>query len=126
MSGNGHATKMHCREYEAELARLQGELVALQKWVKTTGAGAVWCSKGSEPAGKGGTIKRIVERVIPRVFRVVAAAWDAGAPRRVKASGAEAFWIRREVGLAATSPAPWSCWSYHFVAVPANESRSSP
>ena len=72
MSGKAHATKLHRREYEAELARLQGELVALQEWVKASGAKICVVFEGRDTAGKGGTIKRIVERVSPRVFRVVA------------------------------------------------------
>src|SRR6187455_892833 len=65
-------TKMRRREYEAELARLQGELVTMQEWVKATGAKICIVFEGRDTAGKGGTIKRIVERVSPRVFRVVA------------------------------------------------------
>src|SRR5580765_2498175 len=67
-------TKMRRREYEAELARLQGELVTMQEWVKATGAKICIVFEGRDTAGKGGTIKRIVERVSPRVFRVVALA----------------------------------------------------
>ena len=65
-------TKMPRKEYEAEMAVLQGELVALQEWVKSTGAKICVVFEGRDTAGKGGTIKRIVERVSPRVFRVVA------------------------------------------------------
>ena len=65
-------TKMPRKEYEAEMAKLQGELVALQEWVKSTGAKICIVFEGRDTAGKGGTIKRIVERVSPRVFRVVA------------------------------------------------------
>ncbi|GAA3674063.1 polyphosphate kinase 2 [Arthrobacter ginkgonis] len=65
-------TKLGRKEYEAELARLQGELVALQEWVKSTGAKICVVFEGRDTAGKGGTIKRLVERVSPRVFRVVA------------------------------------------------------
>ena len=65
-------TKMRRKEYEAEMAVLQGELVALQEWVKSTGAKICIVFEGRDTAGKGGTIKRIVERVSPRVFRVVA------------------------------------------------------
>ncbi|MET4134112.1 polyphosphate kinase 2 [Pseudarthrobacter sp. PvP090] len=64
--------KMRRKEYEAEMAKLQGELVALQEWVKATGAKICIVFEGRDTAGKGGTIKRIVERVSPRVFRVVA------------------------------------------------------
>jgi polyphosphate kinase len=64
--------KLSGKRYEAELARLQGELVAMQEWVKATGAKVCIVFEGRDTAGKGGTIKRIVERVSPRVFRVVA------------------------------------------------------
>ena len=64
--------KLKRKEYEAELAQLQGELVAMQEWVKATGAKICIVFEGRDTAGKGGTIKRIVERVSPRVFRVVA------------------------------------------------------
>ncbi|HWS57652.1 MAG TPA: polyphosphate kinase 2 [Actinotalea sp.] len=64
--------KLGRREYEAELATLQAELVAMQEWVKATGAKVLVVFEGRDTAGKGGTIKRITERVSPRVFRVVA------------------------------------------------------
>jgi polyphosphate kinase 2 len=64
--------KMKTKEYEAEMERLQGELVALQEWVKRTGAKVCVVFEGRDTAGKGGTIKRITERVSPRVFRIVA------------------------------------------------------
>jgi polyphosphate kinase 2 len=64
--------RMPRKEYERELARLQGELVAMQEWVKRTGAKVCVVFEGRDTAGKGGTIKRITERVSPRVFRVVA------------------------------------------------------
>ncbi|MGA9564653.1 MAG: polyphosphate kinase 2 [Candidatus Korobacteraceae bacterium] len=64
--------KMSNKDYEKEMFRLQTELVKLQEWVKTTGARIVILFEGRDAAGKGGTIKRIVERVSPRVFRVVA------------------------------------------------------
>jgi polyphosphate kinase 2 len=64
--------KLRRKTYEAELARLQGELVAMQEWVKASGAKICVVFEGRDTAGKGGTIKRIVERVSPRVFRVVA------------------------------------------------------
>lgn len=58
--------------YEAELERLQGEVVALQEWVKRTGARVVIIFEGRDTAGKGGVIKRLTERVSNRTFRVVA------------------------------------------------------
>ena len=64
--------KMKRKHYEAELRGLHGELVAMQEWVKASGAKICIVFEGRDTAGKGGTIKRIVERVSPRVFRVVA------------------------------------------------------
>ena len=64
--------KMKRKPYEAELRVLQGELVAMQEWVKATGAKICILFEGRDTAGKGGTIKRITSRVSPRVFRVVA------------------------------------------------------
>jgi polyphosphate kinase 2 len=60
------------KEYQRELRRLHGELVALQEWVKDTGAKICVVFEGRDTAGKGGTIKAITERVSPRTFRVVA------------------------------------------------------
>ena len=64
--------RMKEKEYQRELRRLHGELVALQEWVKATGAKICIVFEGRDTAGKGGTIKAITERVSPRVFRVVA------------------------------------------------------
>ena len=64
--------KMKRKPYEREMRRLHGELVAMQEWVKETGAKICIVFEGRDTAGKGGTIKRITERVSPRVFRVVA------------------------------------------------------
>ena len=64
--------KMSRKEYESEMRRLHGELVAMQEWVKATGARVCIVFEGRDTAGKGGTIKRITERVSPRVFKVVA------------------------------------------------------
>ena len=64
--------KMKRKAYERELRRLQTELVKLQEWVVESGARVCIVFEGRDTAGKGGTIKRIVERVSPRVFRVVA------------------------------------------------------
>ena len=60
------------KEYEAELYKLQMELCKLQEWVKQEGARIIVVFEGRDAAGKGGVIKRITERVTPRVFRVVA------------------------------------------------------
>jgi polyphosphate kinase 2 len=64
--------KMKTKEYEKQMRLLHGELVALQEWVKATGAKICIVFEGRDTAGKGGTIKRITERVSPRVFRIVA------------------------------------------------------
>src|SRR6185437_11134640 len=64
--------KMKRKEYERQMRILHGELVAMQEWVKETGAKVCVVFEGRDTAGKGGTIKRITERVSPRVFRVVA------------------------------------------------------
>jgi len=64
--------KLKRKDYEKELEKLQVELVKLQAWVKHTGARIVVVFEGRDAAGKGGVIKRITERVSPRVFRVVA------------------------------------------------------
>jgi polyphosphate kinase 2 len=63
---------MKRKEYEKELRVLQIELCALQDWVKDQGLRVVVVFEGRDAAGKGGAIKAIVERVSPRVFRVVA------------------------------------------------------
>ena len=67
-----HHKPVKRKKYEAELRVLHGELVALQEWVKSAGAKVCIVFEGRDTAGKGGTIKRITERVSPRVFRVVA------------------------------------------------------
>jgi polyphosphate kinase 2 len=60
------------RLYFRELFRLQAELVKLQNWVVHTGHKVVILFEGRDAAGKGGAIKRIVQRLNPRVCRVVA------------------------------------------------------
>ncbi|MGN8245711.1 polyphosphate kinase 2 [Cellulomonas soli] len=58
--------------YEAELFRLQSELVRLQQWTRATGARVVVIFEGRDAAGKGGTIKRITEYLSPRIVRIAA------------------------------------------------------
>jgi polyphosphate kinase 2 len=69
-----HSTqdKENRRLYFRELFRLQGELVKLQDWVKNTGHKVVILFEGRDAAGKGGVIKRITQRLNPRVCRVAA------------------------------------------------------
>ncbi|MFS8113843.1 polyphosphate kinase 2 [Rhizobium jaguaris] len=64
--------KKRNKNYEKEIGKLQVELAHLQAWVKSSGARIVIIFEGRDAAGKGGMIKRITERVSPRVFRVVA------------------------------------------------------
>jgi polyphosphate kinase 2 len=58
--------------YEKELFRLQGQLVEMQEWVRTSGARLVVIFEGRDAAGKGGAIKRVAEFLNPRVCRIVA------------------------------------------------------
>ncbi|WP_437893546.1 polyphosphate kinase 2 [Sorangium sp. So ce124] len=64
--------KQERRRYFRELLRLQGELVKLQDWVVATGHKLVILFEGRDAAGKGGVIKRISQRLNPRVCRVAA------------------------------------------------------
>ena len=67
-----HRKKLKRSFYEAELVRLQEELVKLQYWIKENGLKVVVLFEGRDAAGKGGVIKRITERTNPRIVRVVA------------------------------------------------------
>ncbi len=58
--------------YEAELRRLQVQLVEMQEWVRTSGTRLVVVFEGRDAAGKGGAIQRIVEYLNPRVCRIAA------------------------------------------------------
>jgi polyphosphate kinase len=60
------------RIYFRELFRLQGELVKLQDWIAATRQKAIIIFEGRDAAGKGGVIKRITQRLNPRICRVVA------------------------------------------------------
>jgi polyphosphate kinase 2 len=64
--------KLERRSYFRELLRLQGELVKLQDWVVASGHKVVILFEGRDAAGKGGVIKRITQRLNPRVARVAA------------------------------------------------------
>ncbi|MDP3424127.1 MAG: polyphosphate kinase 2 [Burkholderiaceae bacterium] len=76
LSAPDEATQAQQREdrrvYFRELFRLQGELVKLQDWVVSTGHKVVILFEGRDAAGKGGVIKRITQRLNPRVCRTVA------------------------------------------------------
>src|SRR3984957_8562028 len=64
--------RMKRKEYEKELRELQTELCKLQDWVVHKGLRVIVVFEGRDAAGKGGTIKAIMERVSPRIFRLVA------------------------------------------------------
>jgi polyphosphate kinase len=70
--GNGKAGKLTRKEFERHLEKLEVELVKLQLWVQKEGRRIVVVFEGRDAAGKGGVIKRITERVSPRVFRIAA------------------------------------------------------
>ncbi len=71
-SGDRKRGKIANKVYEAELFRLQAELVKVQEWTRQTGARIVVVFEGRDAAGKGGTIKRITEYLSPRVARTAA------------------------------------------------------
>ncbi|WP_199533265.1 polyphosphate kinase 2 [Rhodovulum sp. 12E13] len=64
--------RMGRRQYEAEKAALQAELLKVQLWAQETGEKFVLLFEGRDAAGKGGTIKRFTEHLNPRSARVVA------------------------------------------------------
>jgi polyphosphate kinase 2 len=66
------ASTLSRKTYEAELLRLQIELVKLQEWVRAEGARLVVVFEGRDAAGKGGTIQRVTQYLNPRVARIVA------------------------------------------------------
>lgn len=64
--------KLDDEDYEKELSKLQVELVKLQEWIKHIGVKVVVIFEGRDAAGKGGVIKRITQRLNPRVCRIIA------------------------------------------------------
>ncbi|MET0458856.1 MAG: polyphosphate kinase 2, partial [Ilumatobacteraceae bacterium] len=64
--------RLRAAVYEAEMKRLQEQLVLLQYWIQTQGLKVLVIFEGRGSAGKGGVIKRITERTSPRTVRVVA------------------------------------------------------
>jgi polyphosphate kinase len=72
MTSNDKPRKISKKRYEAELLRLQAELVQVQEWVKGTGQRVVVVFEGRDAAGKGSTIKRITQYLSPRVARISA------------------------------------------------------
>jgi len=70
--GEQRPARLRTAEYEKTLYELQVELCKLQDWVKQEGLRVIVVFEGRDAAGKGGVIKRITERVSPRVFRIAA------------------------------------------------------
>ena len=70
--GYPYKYKMLRKDYEREKFVLQTELLKLQQWAKDTGQRVVILFEGRDAAGKGGTIKRMMEHLNPRGERVVA------------------------------------------------------
>ncbi len=67
-----YPTKLSTRKYESDKAKLQIELLKMQKWVKDTGQRIVLLFEGRDAAGKGGTIQRFMEHLNPRGANLVA------------------------------------------------------
>ena len=79
VAANGQEIKRYKKDgrltsqfYEAELVRLQEELVKLQYWVREKGLKVLIIFEGRGSAGKGGVIKLLTERTSPRIVRTVA------------------------------------------------------
>ena len=64
--------KINTKLYNKEIERLQTEMVKLQEWVRQKGLKVVVVFEGRDAAGKGGVIKRIMERMNPRIAHVIA------------------------------------------------------
>jgi polyphosphate kinase 2 len=64
--------KIPKKVYESELAKLQADLVAMQEWIKESGARVVVVFEGRDAAGKGSAIKRVTQYLNPRLARIVA------------------------------------------------------
>ena len=67
-----HLSDMPSREYYHNLLQMQAEMIKLQDWVKETNAKVLIICEGRDSAGKGSVIKRITQRMDPRVARAVA------------------------------------------------------
>ena len=70
--GNSSRSRLNKKLYFKELELLQLELVKLHEWVKAKDLRVVVVFEGRDAAGKGGVIKRITQRLNPRICRVVA------------------------------------------------------
>ena len=79
--GYPYKNKMSRKRYEQEKYHLQVELLKLQAWVKETGQKVVILFEGRDAAGKGGSIKRLMEHLNPRGARIVALEKPTGVER---------------------------------------------
>jgi polyphosphate kinase 2 len=70
--GDGKVRRVRRKIYDAELLRLQGELLKLQRWVRAEQRRLVVIFEGRDAAGKGGAIKRVTEHMNPRFARITA------------------------------------------------------
>jgi len=68
----GKVKRLPKKAYEAELLRLQTELVTMQEWVRKEGARIVVVFEGRDAAGKGSAIKRVTQYLNPRTTRIAA------------------------------------------------------
>ena len=101
--------------YETELQKLYVELVKLQEWIRHHGLHVVVVFEGRDAAGKGGTIKRIIEPLNPRVCRVVA----LGLPPNEKRSSG----IFNDMSLTFPPLERWSCSTAVGTTAPASNAR---
>lgn len=69
---NKHSSDLSSKDYYHHLLDLQSEMIKVQDWVKETGAKILIICEGRDSAGKGSVIKRISQRMDPRVARIVA------------------------------------------------------
>lgn len=72
MANTNKVKTLKKKDYAQELERLQVELVKLQEWIKHSGLKVAVIFEGRDAAGKGGVIKRITEKLNPRVCRIAA------------------------------------------------------
>ncbi|HEX7162825.1 MAG TPA: polyphosphate kinase 2 [Trebonia sp.] len=72
MGEKANGEKLPKKAYEAELSRLQAQLVKMQNWTRASGARIVVVFEGRDAAGKGGTISRVSQYLNPRFARTVA------------------------------------------------------
>ncbi len=111
--------------YEADLHRLQIELVKFQNWVKAEGERVVIIFEGRDAAGKGGSIKRFTEHLNPRGARVVALAKPSDAERgqwyfqryisQLPTRGEIVFFDRSWYNRAGVEPVMGYCNQYEYL-----------